>query len=110
MTDKINGNTPEEIKTGLHCVAWDDVDCSECVYKLPEFEDCVQSAAADALAYIQQLEAERDAAVEELRRTHNCNICKHHKKSGGTCEGWSVCGYNIPNWEWRGIREVKTDE
>lgn len=109
MDNTINGRMPEEIKQASHCVAWDESHCDDCAYRT--YEDCSASAVADLLMYAQQLEAERDqykrerdAAVKELRRTHNCNICKHHKKSGGTCDGWSVCGYNIPSWEWRGVQ------
>lgn len=120
MTTTINGRTPEEIKKGLELCRVGK--CSECPYR----EECDEHLACggdmlpadvvlnDIAALIQQLEAERDrykreldAAVKELRRTHNCNICKHHKKSGGTCEGWSVCGYNMPSWEWRGVQGVE---
>lgn len=89
MVDKINGRTAEEIK-GL-------LANRRC------FRIDTESILDDALAYIRRLERELDAAVQELRRTHNCNICKHHERSGGDCEGWSVCGYNIPKWEWRGV-------
>ena len=115
MTDTINGRTPEEIKRALGCCSV-GYDCDECPYSNTDHMSgtCKSQRNFDALAYIQQLGAERDqyrrerdAAVKELRRTHNCNICKHHKKSGGTCEGWSVCGYNMPSWEWRGVQGVE---
>ena len=32
----------------------------------------VEEVAADALAYIQQLEAEREAVAEELKNAHSC--------------------------------------
>ena len=116
MTTKINGRTPEEIKTGIRCVAWDDVDCSECVYKLPEFEDCVQSAAVDALAYIQQLERERDAAVETviLLADEDCVIpCESDELACSEyCE--KNCNFRTPPKEcWmeyfrrRGVQEVE---
>lgn len=119
MTDKINGRMPEEIKELLACCYGDTKRrlCEKCpnAIKVESYPMLVckdfDAAGECALALIQQLEAERDqykrerdAAVKELRRTHNCNICKHHKKSGGTCDGWSVCGYNIPSWEWRGVQ------
>ena len=110
MIDKINGKTPEEIKKGLECCTTFGANCDDCPYDGECMLPFGDNPEHDALTYIQQLERERDAAVEELRRTHNCNICKHHEKSGGTCEGWSVCGYNIPNWEWRGVPEVKVDD
>lgn len=32
--------TPDEIKKGLRCFAYDDVDCLDCICRLPEFEEC----------------------------------------------------------------------
>jgi hypothetical protein len=51
--------TPDEIKKGLRCFAYDDVDCLYCICRLPEFEECNSSVAADALSYIRQLEEDR---------------------------------------------------
>lgn len=59
--NKINGRTPEEIKKGLgHC---SEDGCKGCNYD----DDCNMAdgfsvLAFDALALIQQLERERDAA------------------------------------------------
>lgn len=73
MTDKINGRTPEEIKKGLeYCSGMHDHSyCRECPYS----EDDCDEMTRDALAYIQQLEAERDqykrerdAAVEDIKQ------------------------------------------
>ena len=67
MNNTINGRTPEEIKKGLECcgMAWKPVDCEGCLYtgRLR----CGNEMHDDALAYIQQLERERDAAVRTAR-------------------------------------------
>lgn len=57
-------NTPDEIKKGLECCSISYADCNnECPYK----PDCDGSQILkDALALIQQLEAERDAMKEAL--------------------------------------------
>ena len=104
--DKINGRTPEEIKRGLeYCISESVLSCDECPYAGKPCDS--MQMLKDAIALIQQLERERDAAVEDARRSNNCKICKHNKKWGGDCEGWSVCGYNMPNWQWRGVQEVE---
>lgn len=93
MTDKINGRTPEEIKLGLECCA-DYGNCSTegCPYE--PIKDCGHDLYSDALAYIQQLERERDellqknqqlererdAAVEDMKAATlcGCHVCKHY--------------------------------
>ena len=77
MTDTINGRTPEEIKKGLECCGTSAARCDACPYDgechLPFGSD----PESDALAYIQQLERERDAAVEQLRKGGRaCSTCK----------------------------------
>lgn len=64
MSDKINGRTPEEIKRGLECCSVDGLSCSNCSYCVSCDAD-IHALERDALAYIQQLERERDAAVAE---------------------------------------------
>ena len=56
--------TPEEIKKGLECCASFLFDCPHCSYYEVGDGDCVDEVKRDALHYIQQLEAERDAAVK----------------------------------------------
>lgn len=60
--------TPDEVKKGLECCNTFNV-CHKCPYeKAVDTEHgwgCVVIRNADALAYIQQLERERDAAVED---------------------------------------------
>jgi hypothetical protein len=60
----------------------------------------------DALAYIQQLEAEQDALVEELKNAHSCFACKKLHRNGGECGGGSVC--MMRDFVWRGVQKGET--
>ena len=72
MGDLINGRTPEEIKYGLRCGTTGEHECSTCAYYgrineengLREF-DCGK-IDGDALALIERLESERDAALAKV--------------------------------------------
>ena len=64
----------------------------------------------EQLDRIQQLEAERDAAVADLKEVVNgkgsCFACKWHKD--GQCndpEYKTVCGFHEDKWEWRGVQK-----
>lgn len=94
--------TPEEIKQGLECCTIPN--CGECpYYSVPS---CVVKNE-DALAYIQQLERERDAAVKILTDiVHStdwfggidvCAACK--KDNCKECRGYNE------GFEWRGLPE-----
>ena len=67
MDNTINGRTPEEIKKGLECCSQNTYTCGEgCPYEV----ECQRMGRSndvilDALAYINQLERERDEAQEE---------------------------------------------
>lgn len=103
MTATINGRTPEEIKKGLEKCP--NADCTLC---LSSFHCDLE---ADALAYIQQLERERDALFAETKGF--CSSCafreRCHTRPGmfdnspphrlhlGDCE----------EWQWRGPQEVE---
>lgn len=67
MADTINGRTPEEIKKGLECCSKLKTNCSECPYRPQNDGGCMNEMVPAALAYIQQLERERDAAVEAAK-------------------------------------------
>ncbi len=59
--------TPDDVKKGLECVADEDGGCSTCPYRYEE--ECKVEATKDALALIQQLEAqnaEKDARIQQL--------------------------------------------
>ena len=128
--------TPDEIKRALmHC---EREKCKGCPY----YEECMLADAhtdlhADALEYIQQLEAridtltakavlfdeavaagekykrERDAAVEQLRKGGRaCSICKFSEdipENDKICEECRLTGTKLlySNWEWVGLQEVE---
>lgn len=65
MSELVNGRTPEEIKAAL-CVCISEEACNlyGCYYSADR--NCRDSAMRDALAYIQRLESERDAAMAKV--------------------------------------------
>ena len=69
MSELINGRTPEEIKRGLSCKMAGQ-HCNFCSYQI----DCISEDGdpgvinRDALALIERLEAERDAALAKAPR------------------------------------------
>lgn len=113
--------TPDDIKKGLECCINDSFGCSEkCPYfnSLSNGVDCAVKMHSDSFAYIQQLERERDAAVEAIE--HTCATCKHYyynSADGSDCkydclEGEDGCHNGNTRWEWRGVEEdehAKTD-
>ena len=64
MADLINGRTPEEIKDALkHCIEPVPYGCEVCPYN----ETCLEHAPEiDAIALIERLESERDAAMAKV--------------------------------------------
>ena len=103
MNDTINGITPEEIKLDLLA---DYGCCSECEYGKSTQDrpyGCAEralkgQAAENALAYIQQLEREReqikrvrDAAVKDIEDAAPCFACIRFERNGGDCIGARVC-------------------
>lgn len=107
MTDTINGRTPEEIKKGMECCCTEDLHCSGCNYcNICDID--VHAIDRDALAYIQQLERERDAAVENIFPW--CGNCKHEKLGYGVGPCPPIEEYltnDCGNWEWCGVQEVE---
>lgn len=112
--------TPDKIKKGLECCSNVNFVCNEeCPYykSLSEGEDCCLKKNADALVYIQQLEAknvelsgeigqleaERDAAVKDLQTVCNmmniCSMYKDHAEGSERCDGCETSS----NWQWRGV-------
>ena len=122
----INGRTPEEIKRGLECCSVDGLSCSNCSYCVSCDAD-IHALERDALAYIQQLEnhigeltemvhqleRERDAAVEQLRKGGRaCSTCKFSEdipENDKICEECRLTGTKLlySNWEWVGPQEVE---
>lgn len=108
--------TPEESKKGLECCINRETGCTECPYDNLPHDECVAAMKSDTLAYIQQLERERDAAVNSLKRYAACNDCKHFSELNcnersdflpcyvACCDQKCPCGtckYGS-NWQWRG--------
>lgn len=93
--------TPEEIKKGMnHCSCSEP--CVECLYDGRNFPLCIIRMLKDAIAYIQQLEAERDLVVEMLRNNpHCCEFCRHMPVGGYVCTSNPKADGSC--WEWRGV-------
>lgn len=108
-TDKnVGGKTPEEIKKGLECCGKGTACRGRCPYYGPKFDinSCTGRLSRDALSLIEQLERERDAAVEILRSMH-CDTCiydEHYPIPNVCFDCIEYC-----NWEWRGAKEEKNN-
>lgn len=102
--------TPDEIKTGLSYHGWTlcDNDCPYSDWKGTGY-DCSNQLCMDSHTYIEQLERERDAAVADLKLARNCRTCKNFAKEPGE-KPCSNCGIAGRNYEWRGVKEEKTNE
>lgn len=110
---------PDEIKKGLECcVRRCDYD-NGCAYA--GSMKCCDNLKIDALAYIQQLERERDALLADLKEAdmNDCCHCKSYIHSeNNACEAadfnCDACENNDcmckdcrnnNHWEWRGVQE-----
>lgn len=91
--------TPDETKKGMECCGV-RAKCYSCPYMNPRVDDCVGKLVVDALAYIQQLERERDALAALYKPHGNCKTCMH--KDSEVCDG---CTKAENRWEWAGIKE-----
>ena len=108
MNNTTNGKTPEEIKNGLECCISPLPQCAVC----PLFDEdvCRDKLVENALAYIQQLERERDAAVKDIveiaRSPYEviyCDFCKYGDDET-ECAKRDCRGYR-KDFEWRGVQE-----
>ena len=131
--------TDKEIVQALRCCA--DGECKDCAMHedkqrcqenlLDKAADLIERLTADvadlrkelewkdmviALAQRKQeeAEAERDAAIADLKISSGCTSCKYHcsdmtfcrdcnKKQNCKCMS---CSLGLPNWEWRGLPEA----
>jgi hypothetical protein len=109
---------PDEIKKGLECCMEDKCfgERDNCPYT-GDPTLYVGMMCEDALAYIKQLEAERDAALADFKlyRERNikgecgvyaCDLCKR----GGRYEDWDEIKcptgcMGVSHWEWRGVQK-----
>ena len=109
--------TPDEIKKKLKCLLANcdgtcqiDCLCNNCELYVDGYG--IISNLKDILAYIQQLERERDAAVRDLYDYGMlCELCLHEKKPIDeepckSCAHASTVNRHM-NWQWRGIQEVE---
>lgn len=106
--------TPDKIKKGLECCG---NNTNYCRNDCPCLDGChlaneLRQVERDALAYIQQLERERDAAVADVKSLcatisfsdNYCEYCKHNEEDGQCrhpCKPYS----SEWGWEWRGVKE-----
>ena len=95
--------TPEEIKKGLECcLPRDEEWCGMCPYSN---EGCYTARIDDTLAYIQQLEAQRNALIADLnavcKSVNVCLACSHYRTD------WPKPGCELNGltckWCWRGV-------
>ena len=79
-----------------------------------EWKDMVISIAQRKQA---EAEAEKDAAIADLKISSGCTSCKYHcsdtifcrdctKKQNCKCMS---CSLGLPNWEWRGLPEASEE-
>lgn len=102
---------PDEIKKGLECCTTEPLpNCLECPY----WASCEIEGGAmpetDALAYIQQLEAEleavkreRDAVLYDMKLVSMrtlCGVCAYQNPDKKTCGRWEILD---GCFEWRGL-------
>ena len=102
---------PDEIKKGLECGVTKRCARTLCPYWIDEDDlgECISRVQADAIAYIWQLERERDAAVEDMKMlAHSdsmCDTCAHYafdeEDESRACTDCDVETYN--NWQWRRV-------
>lgn len=126
--------SPDEIKKGLEACNG-RYPCDECPYrKTPKGKDCKTERNMDAIALIQQLQAEnaqqarcienmtdklnamndevaklqaeRDAAVNDMYAECACDVCKHNDRNETICPR----GIEVDNcFEWRGVTKEDVD-
>lgn len=89
---------PDEIKKALECCFFDSAQCRECPYYPTT---CDRELVRDAREYIQQLEAERDAAVNFLR-SMGCDTCMYDDYDGSEPPCIN-CTAERDYWMWRGV-------
>jgi hypothetical protein len=115
--------TDKEIIQALRLCGKIDSNCREC--KLWGDDRCVEHLAGAAADIIERLtaenakaEAERDAAIADLKISAGCTSCKYHcsditfccdfnKKQNCKCMS---CRLGLMNWEWRGLPETPEEE
>ena len=97
----------EEIKRGLQICGDPEWEyCRGCPFEGDE--DCTEKDR-DALAYIHQLERERDAAVADMTELMQlAQFCRHCKRltDDGECTFDFAANKDEPwCWQWRGVQQ-----
>ena len=113
MTDK------EIIQALRNCATHIEKGCGLCPQM--KYVRCTERLADEAITMIERLtaenakaEAERDAAIADLKISSGCTSCKYHcsditfccdcnKKQNCKCMS---CRLGMMNWEWRGLPET----
>jgi hypothetical protein len=113
--------TPDEIKKGLECCN-NIYSCPNCPYDNgDESWGCTVEKNADALALIQQLQAEnekKDARIQQLEAERDallkyitdstwaaCDICKHGIDGASVLDCKHIREVGVPCFEWRGVQK-----
>ena len=118
MNELINGKTPEQIKEAL-CVCTSEEACNlyGCYYSADN--NCRDSLMRDALELIKRLEAERDAAVSDLKLITHCTTCSNRvlddagicRNAGGGGSPFMACsGYVWDKANHEPAKEEKRDD
>ena len=125
--------SPDEIKKALECCFYESAQCRECPYypttcdrelvrDAREYIRQLEAQNAELLKKVEQFQAERDAAVADIRLAFTsyvgaCQTCKH-VKGQVDCDNPLGCGHcgeekckcnscdnDYSNWEWRGVQK-----
>lgn len=95
--------TPDEIKNGVECCL--DGFCSmKCPNYHDLYPDCIAELKKALFTYIQRLEAERDALIEQARENDICVLCKHEDVPCDAEPCVSCCAGGF-RFEWRGVQK-----
>lgn len=103
--------TPDKIKKGLECCngKWVGTHFRGCDSECPYYSEqpfCKNVRNHDTLAYIQQLERERDAAVEACGK-FPCESCAE-SENGDNCNWCAVVNGRRTGYVWRGVKDTRT--
>lgn len=63
----------------------------------------LEAQNAELSGKIGQLQAERDALIEELKNAYSCFACKKFYRNGGECKAGGIC--MMRDFEWRGVQK-----
>lgn len=112
--------TTDEIMRALRiCATHKDKGCGLCPQR--KYVRCTERLADEAITMIERLtaenakaEAERDAAIADLKITAGCASCEYKCYSRSTCCDCTKkqnckcmsCHFDRVNWQWRGLPEA----